>query len=205
MRSWWRSLYTRPVTSRLMFLLLVALCIPAVIACGGGDDDNDSADVSSGDEYLLTPGTSASKVDVAKIDVCATLSDADAAAVADQFKLGGGLAGGAKYTVKRTAETYSADSQKIRPKAGCRVEIDAGGAFGAVVIEVQEADGWSLYSGDSAAKKVSGLGDEAVSVRGATVVKVGNIMLSTGENSMTESLVVELYRKMVPGLRSQLK
>lgn len=189
-----------------LFLLSV-LCIPALVACGGGDDDPGD-DISGGDDVSSSsPAASGSKgnVNIGAIDVCATLSDADVATVAEQRKLGGGAAQGAKYTVKKTPETYNAEAQKVNPKSGCRVEIDAGGAFGLVVIEVQEADGWNLYAGDSGAKKVAGVGDEAVTVRGATVAKVGNVMLSTGENSLTDEFIVELYKKMVPGLRTQLK
>ena len=129
------------------------------------------------------------------IDVCSMLSPADAAEVARERGLNGAQTAKTVYTL--TAKKQAATGSE--PSAGCAFSIDGQGASGTVVIQVSSATNFALYaaSGD----KVSGLGDEAYSDGGSTVVRVGGLMLSTGEDSFTNDFVVALYRKMIPNLK----
>lgn len=189
-------------------LLLSLLSLPALVACGSSGDDATSAGSIAGipGAGATTSSAAAAKTHVASLNVCATLSDDDITAVARSRKLGGDSAATAVYAIKKTPTEHEAAAQKIRPMSGCRISIELpGAASGIVALIAQEADGWSLYAGDSVAKKLTGIGDEAVTVRGTSYMKVGDVQVSAGENSMTDDFTVELLRKMAPGLRSQLK
>lgn len=69
------------------------------------------------------------------------------------------------------------------------------------MIQVVPGDNIAGYSSGT---KVSGLGDEAYDEGGSTVVRVGDVMLQTSENSFGNDFVVALYRKMIPKLRWRL-
>ena len=77
--------------------------------------------------------------------------------------------------------------------------MDSDGHRGVTVIEVVSADDFKLYASDG--KKVLGLGDEAVSVRGTTVVRVGDLMLSIGETTYSQAFLNEILRKVVARLK----
>ena len=57
------------------------------------------------------------------------------------------------------------------------------------------------FSVDSTGAKVSELGDEAYDDGSSTVVRVGSLMISAGEDSFGDSFTTDLLRKMVPNLK----
>ena len=184
----------------MKFRRFVALCvvttIPLLASCGGSDPaaDPSSAPSPDGTAAVDVPATPAGAANSASgVDVCALLTSQDAAAVAQERGLSGG-SGKPTYTLTSTVQDYP---NLAVPTSGCKFTIAGGGASGTVVIEVVSAENFALYSDGEA---VPGLGDEAVSQGGTTVVRVGDLMLQTSENSFTEAFVVALYRKMIPNL-----
>lgn len=172
-------------------------------ACGGGGSAKPSASKASTTTAAASPSqTSAGSTDGAKasragsIDVCGLLSEADAADVAAKAGLGGA---GSSYKLTATKVDQSSSAQ---PMSSCKFKIEAvggGGGGGTVQIDVVDGDNFAIYKGNG--KAVSGLGDEAVSSEGTTVVRVGDLMLQTSEDSFTQSFVVALYQKMIPKMR----
>ena len=177
-------------------MLCVITAIPLLAACGGSDPAADAGSAPSPDgtavvDGLATPAGTANSASA--VDVCALLTSQDAAAVAQERGLSGG-GGNPTYTLTSTKQDSPTSAV---PTSACKFTIAGGGASGTVVIEVVSADNFSLYSDGDA---VPGLGDEAVSQGGTTVVRVGDLMLQTSENSFTEAFAVALYQKMIPNL-----
>lgn len=157
---------------------------------------NENADLSALSSAASPSGGGANAARITSIDVCALLSPADAAAVARDRGLNGAQTAATKYTLTTAPQPSTNPNQ---PSSGCKFSIDGEGAGGTVVILVQSADDFSLYRTDAA--KVSGLGDEAYDDGSSTVVRVGDLMLLTSENSFSDEFVTELYRKMAPKLK----
>jgi len=147
-----------------------------------------------GDTSTKPPASATPTTDIAKIDVCGLLSEDDAAATARAHRLNGAQTDATVYTLTATPQTGTGSE----PVASCKFSIDGQGASGTVVIQVQSARDFSLYASGT---KVPDLGDEAYRDQGSTVVRVGDLMLSAGEDSFTDDFVVDLYRKMIPHLR----
>ena len=189
----------------LRFLMLsVVAAVPLIVACGGDDSPRSDASATtpggapSGASTTVAGGSTTKRRDPASVDVCALLPKADAEAAADVIRQRDGRGTGTKYNLTATKQTYTGAGAV----SGCKFvfdQVDSDGYRGVTVIEVISADDFKLYASDG--KKVLGLGDEAVSVRGTTVVRVGDLMLQAGENTFTESFIVELFRKMAPRLK----
>ena len=126
--------------------------------------------------------------------MCSLLSQEDAAAVARAHSLNGAQTAATVYTLTATPQTDTGSE----PSASCRFSIDGQGAQGTVAIQVQSAQDFAIYS---IGTKVPGSGDEAYRNQGSTVVRVGGLMLSAGEDSFSDDFVVDLYRKMIPHLK----
>lgn len=184
------------MTLKRAIVLCVVALLPLLAGCSSDDKAPDGG-VSGSD---FQPGQSAGESSrAATVDVCALLSEDDAARVARDEGLSGAQTPETEYTLTKSKVEYPEQQQMTSPTAGCEFSISGGGATGNVVIEVVSAENFSLYAGDG--EEVNGLGDEAVSVGGATIVRVDDLMLQTSENSYTEEFVVELYRKMIPNLQ----
>ncbi|MBJ8339523.1 hypothetical protein JGU71_11560 [Antrihabitans sp. YC3-6] len=181
-----------------------AATIPMLAACGGSDGgDSSAANPASADDFTFdTPSEQSSEA--ANVDVCALLSEQDAADVADAAGLAGGRKAGIEYSITATKVEYDPAVQEYSPTSGCKFvfdSVDTDGVAsnsGVVVIETIPADNWDLYTGDGT--PIPGLGDEASTVAGTSYVRVGDLMLRTGQNSFTDSFIVELYKKMAPNL-----
>lgn len=198
----WRAdrVYGPGMRLRRFAMFCVVAAFPLLAACGGSSPaaqptiaevpSATGAPAIGGQE---TPGGTADAI--ADLDVCGLLSSEDAAAVAQERGLSGSAAADTTYSLTSTKVDYSPTSPV--PTAGCSFTIEGGGASGTVVIEVVSADNFALYSDGEA---VPGLGDEAFSGGGTTVVRVGDLMLQTSENSFTESFAVALYQKMIPNM-----
>jgi len=179
---------------------LGAAGVVLLTACGGSTTKAQPAgpqpsSVSGTVDSASSPsGAPTSATDVAAVDVCATLSQADAADVARARGLNGAQTAKTVYTLTKKKQVDTGST----PTSSCEFSIDGQGASGTVVIQVMSADHFDMYavSGD----KVNGLGDEAYSDGGSTVVRVGGLMLATGENSFGNDFVVALYRKIIPHL-----
>lgn len=188
------------MTSRRLRSVCVATLLPLLVACGGstvGSAQSAGPDQPAVGESRADGPSAAARVSsrAGSIDVCALLSDADAAAVARDRGLNGAQTADTKYTLKTTK--VGSTGTVGPPTSGCKFSIDGEGASGTVEIDVVPADNISIYSDG---EKVPGLGDEAYRGGGQTVVRVGDLMLQTSENSFTEGFVVALYRKMIPKL-----
>ncbi|MCW2540173.1 MAG: hypothetical protein JWN95_1898 [Frankiales bacterium] len=202
--------FTAPVRVRLRQLACGTAAVALLAGCGGSaktanpaasEGPNASSATQAGDLSALssvaspsTGGAASSRV--TSIDVCALLSPADAAAVARDRGLNGAQTAATKYSLTTTPQPGTNPNQ---PTSGCKFSIDGEGASGTVVILVQAAENFSLYSTD--ASKVPDLGDEAYDNGSSTVVRVGDLMLLTSENSFSDQFVADLYRKMVPNLK----
>ena len=175
---------------------LVALSAAGILllaGCGGSAGPTSDAAAVGGSS--TTPSSSAAgPADVSKVDVCALLSQEDAAAVARAHSLNGAQTAATVYTLTATPQTDTGTP----PSSSCRFSIDGQGAQGTVVVQVQSADDFAIYSSGT---KVDGLGDEAYRGQGTTVVRVGGLMLSAGEDSFSDDFVVDLYRKMIPHMK----
>lgn len=147
------------------------------------------------DATTVPSGSATTTTDIADIDVCSMLSQADAAEVARQLGLNGAQTAKTVYTLTKKRVDVGGDE----PSVTCKFSIDGQGAEGTVEVQVTSAKDFELYAGTD--HKVSGLGDEAYSDGDDTVVRVGGLMLSTGEDSFDNDFVVALYRKIIPHLR----
>ena len=90
--------------------------------------------------------------------MCSLLSQEDAAATARAHGSNGAQTAATVYTLTATPQTDTG----IGPSASCRFSIDGQGAEGTVVIQVQSAKDFALYSSGT---EVTGLGDEAYKAR----------------------------------------
>jgi hypothetical protein len=176
----------------------LALAVFAV-ACGGSDDkgggilSGNNAPSSAGADVAPTttgqtsrpPGGSAP----ATVDVCALFNADDAKAVVLATKSGPGT---------DTKLTMTKETVQSPTLGSCKMQFD-GTPTGTIQVQALPAGQFWLYKSDG--KSVSGIGDEAVSVRGTTYVRVGQVMLTTGENSFTETFAQEVYKKMAPRLK----
>jgi hypothetical protein len=167
--------------------------------CGGSSGSSAAANgqdaaAIGGDSSTGRSGSAGGGRDPASVDVCSLLSQEDAAAVARDHSLNGSQTDTTVYKLTATPQPKI----DTPPTSGCEFTISSDGAQGTVVIQVQSADDFGLYSSGT---KVPGVGDEAYRGQGTTVVRVGSLMLSAGEDSFTDSFVTDLYRKMAPHLR----
>jgi hypothetical protein len=181
-------------TKRLIALSAAGVMLLA--GCGGNSTKTllPSAAQSDGFGDSAGPASATATSDPADIDVCSLLSQDDAAAVARAHGLNGAQTAATVYTLTATKQTDSG----IEPSSSCKFTIASEGAEGTVIIQVQSAKDFDLYSSGT---KVTGLGDEAYRDQGSTVVRVGDLMISAGEDSFTDDFVVDLYRKMIPNLK----
>jgi hypothetical protein len=184
-------------------LVLLPVAALALAACGGGSSKTQSADspqtnIGAGAESQPAVGSSDSSgsgTSPADVDVCALLSQADADSVARTHGLDGAQTDATVYTLTATKQTDTG----IEPTSSCKFTIASqGGAQGTVVFQVGSAKSFSLYS---SGKKLDGLGDEAYDNDGSTVMRVGDLMLSAGEDSLPDDFTADLMRKMAPHLK----
>ena len=187
------------MTSRRLGLLCIAVLVPILVACGSSTGGTalpaGQGQTESSESEVGAPAAGAASR-AGSIDVCALLSEADAAAVARERGLNGAQTEDTKYTLTSTKVESIGTAE--RPMSGCKFHIDGEGASGTVEIDVAPGDGISIYSDG---EKVPGLGDEAYSGGGQTVVRVGDLLMLTSENSFTQGFAVALYQKMIPNLK----
>jgi hypothetical protein len=119
--------------------------------------------------------------------VCGLFNADDAKAVVLATKSGG--------DTTMTATKVAVTSPKL---GACKFQFD-GTPAGTLVIEAAPADGMSFFRGGS--KPLPGIGDEAFTNAGTPYVRVGGVMLSSGENSFTSNFVIEVFRRMAPKMK----
>ena len=182
------------LTHKLACVLLLPLLV-LLTACGGGDDNNildgggNDAPANSGDLSGFALPTAGAQP--GPVDVCALFTEADARAVQQATQPNGKL------------DSFTATKQAVTSATGgvlgdCKFQWN-GAPTGTLSIQARTTGEMSLLK--SLGKPVPGLGDEAYSYTGATNVRVGNVMLAAGENSFTESFVVEVYKRMIPKMK----
>ncbi len=156
------------------------------------------SDVSSQDlASIMNSASSAASVpssDASHIDVCSMLSQADAQSVAMADKLDGAQTSASVYKLTATKEDPGTED-----RSACRFDISDGGAEGTVLFEVGPGPGIDLYTDGT---KVDGLGDEAyTNSDGGTVVRVGGLLITEGDDSFGGQITLDLLRKMAPNLK----
>jgi hypothetical protein len=217
--------HTRPLaaTASVLTTATAATAIALLLtACGSSGNSGDSADktqvakggatddsagtsaaesgapgasgASSASDGSAGSGGSGSGTNPATVDVCALLSPADANEVARANGLDGAQTAATTYKLTATKQTPTG----IDPSSSCEFTISDDGAEGTVAFQVASAAHFSVYS---SGKKVSGLGDEAYDDGSSTVMRVGSLMISPGEDSFQEDFTTDLLRKMAPNLK----
>lgn len=187
------------MTTTRSVLALGAAGVLLLSGCGGSGGSTSAGVAQAGSGGSAGEGSSASSAatgaDPTKVDVCSLLNQDDANAVARARGLNGAQTDAATYTLTATPK----DEGGTPPSSSCVFHFDGDGAQATVEVQVQSAEDFSLYK--DTGKAVPGLGDEAYKGQGSTVVRVGGLMMSAGENSATDEFVVEMYKKMIPKLR----
>ena len=184
------------------FVLATAIAL-ALTACGGGSSDKSAADsqlsaIESAESQAAALASAVASAepsdDPASVDVCALLSPADATSVAQADKLDGAQTASSVYKLTTHKEDDGAEDS-----SACRFDISDGNAEGTVLFQVGAAVRMDEYSDGT---KVPGLGDEAyINSNGGSVVRVGNLLISEGDDSFTSDLTLDLLRKMAPNLK----
>jgi hypothetical protein len=190
------------VNATKRFVALSAAGVLLLAGCGGNStkasspktQQPGSAVAGLSDASTAPSGSATVTSNAANIDVCSLLSQDDAAATARAHSLNGAQTAATVYTLTATPQTDTGSE----PSSSCAFSIDGQGASGTVVIQVQSAKDFAIYASGT---KIPDLGDEAYRGQGSTVVRVGDLMLSAGEDSFTDAFVVDLYRKMIPHLK----
>jgi hypothetical protein len=186
--------------------LALAAGVLLLTACGSSSSKTSSADSQSAslgattDDSTPSSASSGSGTDsgaetnAADVDVCALLSQTDANEVARAHGLDGSQTAATTYTLTATKQADTG----IDPTSSCTFTIADEGAEGTVAFQVQPAAHFSVYATGT---KVDGLGDEAYDDGSSTVVRVGDLMISAGEDSFQDDFTTDLLRKMVPKLK----
>jgi hypothetical protein len=182
-------------------LALAAGAVLLLTACGSGSPKAQSTDsqppnvgASTASSSAPSAASSGSGTNPGDVDVCALLTPADANEVARAHGLDGAQTATTTYRLTATKQTDTG----IEPTSSCEFTIADDGAEGTVAFQVGSAAHFSVYA---SGKKVDGLGDEAYDDGSATVVRVGNLMISAGEDSFPEDFTTDLLRKMAPHLK----
>jgi hypothetical protein len=173
--------------------IVVALLL---MACGGGDDqgilsggssDRQSSDAPASSQSAGQP--SSSGTDPARVDVCALFDLDDASAVVAATR--SGQPGGSVMTKSAMA----VDTPLL---GSCKFNWN-GSPAGAIQVVAAPASALAIHR--SVGTPVPGIGDEVIHERGTYYLRVGNIMLSIGENSFTSQWVLEMYKRMAPKMK----
>jgi hypothetical protein len=168
-----------------------------------GDNPNGTPDAAITTSPDGGPSPATGDGELGPVDVCAMLTDEEAVEVATVQGLNSDPS--AKYSVEKEKQEYPG-TVLFPPLGGCKFLFYSETSStprsfnGAAVIEVTDAESFDFYKG-AGATPVAGIGDEAVTQLGSTVVRVGDVMMSTGENSFTDAFVIEMYRRMADDLR----
>lgn len=210
----------RAMNIHRLLIPALLLALPLAVACGGDDDadeepdspatsaanetpdsnaDNDIDDDENNDEGATGGSISAVDPRIAEIDLCPMLTDEEANEVANDAGLGGnGVI--ATYTVTRERGEYTEEQQSIRTRSSCRFLIQSdGGGLGIIQVVVTAADDYeSLFK--PGGEPIEGLGDDAVNNAGTIYARVGELMMSPGESSVTNDFEIEIFRKIAPDL-----
>jgi hypothetical protein len=168
-----------------------------LVACGGGDSkggllsgassDAKPADAPAASQPSGQPA--ASGATPAKVDVCGLFNAADAEAVVAATKAG--PPGGSTMTMATVAVNP--------PSLGSCKFVWSGTPTGAIQLVAEPASNLSIHR--SFSTPVAGIGDEVLNERGTYYLRVGNVMLSAGENSFTSNWTLEMYKRMAPKMK----
>jgi hypothetical protein len=179
----------KPHAAALVFIAML------LAACGGGDnkgilsgasDRGDSAVPADARPSGQTTGSGSAP---AKVDVCALFDLDDASAVVAATR--SGQAGGSVMT--KTSVAVNAPSL-----GACKFNWN-GTPAGAIQLVAEPASSLTIHR--SFSTPVPGIGDEVLNERGTYYLRVGNVMLSAGENSFTSQWVLEMYKRMAPKMK----
>ena len=203
---------TRLTHQRILGPTALGVLALVATACGSGASSTSraaaSATSAASTAATSTATTSAATTSAAavgdgsragSIDVCSLLSQSDASAVAKKFKLAGDASATATY--KLTAEKQPPATTSY-PTSSCQFTIaqvtsDNTGSEVTLTISVEPAK----YM-DKTGTKITGLGDEAYDEGAYAQVRVGDLILLTGQNSgADEDFINALYRAIIPNLK----
>jgi hypothetical protein len=202
-------------------IALVVGATLALTACGGsGSGDKSAADaqlssiesavaqasaavgsLDPSDTDFSIPGQPATPVpsdttpdeDASNIDVCALLSPSDAIAVARADQLDPAQTAKSVYTLTRTKEEASQENS-----SACRFDITDTAQEATVLFQVEAGSHIDIYN---LGTKDPGLGDEAyTNENGGSVVRVGGLMITEGDDTFDSKTTLDLLSKMAPNL-----
>jgi hypothetical protein len=184
--------------------LAVAATATLLAACGsssgGGSGAQNAAPNRLAESAAAThPAATSSApagptIDLASVDTCALLSPADANSAAHAEMLD-------EFQTASTVYTLTATKQPDAKGSSCafRIQVPQGDdGSGSVVFHVRSAAGFTVPPDG---EPIAGLGTQAYDTGVSPVVRVGNVVISSDDNSFPDSLTVALLRKMVPKLK----
>jgi hypothetical protein len=181
--------------------VLVAVTALAVAACSSSSSSTNSAaqkqlsEISAATHPSATSSAPAGpKIDLAAVDACALLSSTDANSVAHAEMLD-------EFQKASTVYAFTATKQPDPKGASCKFLIKAPAGEdgeGSAVFHVRSAAGFAVPPDG---QPISGLGTEAYDTGTSPVVRVGNVVISSDDNSFSDDFTVSLIRKMIPKLK----
>lgn len=189
-----------PVTVAVIAAAACTLTAGTLTACGSASSGTSSAQSRLSEISAAThPSTSAAavsgpKIDPAGVDVCALLSAADANTVAHAEQLD-------EFQTPSTVYAFTAAKQTQPGGSACRFRIAAPpgeDGQGSVVFRVVTARGFAVPPDG---RPITGLGDEAYDTGTSPVVRVGTVVISSADDSFSDSLTVALLRTIVPKIK----
>jgi hypothetical protein len=191
------------LTSHVRAAVAVAATATLLAACGssssGGSGAQNAAQkrlsqISAATHPSATSSAPAGPtVDLASVDACALLSPADANSAAHAEMLD-------EFQTASTAYTLTATKQPDAQGSSCKIVIkvpEGDDGSGSAAFHVRSATGFAVPPDGM---PIAGLGTEAYDTGDSPVVRVGNVVISTDDNSFPDDFTVLLLRKMVPKL-----
>ena len=182
---------------------MVAAAATVLAACGSSSNGSSGAQDAARKRLAeisaaTRPGATSSApagptIDLASVDTCALLSPADANSAAHADMLD-------EFQTASTVYTLTATKQTDAHGSSCKflIKVPQGDdGSGSVVFHVRSAAGFTVPPDG---QPIAGLGTQAYDTGVSPVVRVGNVVLSSDDNSFPDSLTVALLRKMVPKL-----
>lgn len=180
---------------------MVAAATALLAACSSSGSGTTSAAQSRLSEISAATHPSATSsapsgptIDLASLDACALLTAADANSVAHAEMLD-------EFQTASTVYAFTAAKQPDPHGSSCKflIKVPQGDdGTGSVVFHVRSAVGFEVPPDGT---PIAGLGTQAYDTGVSPVVRVGNVVISSDDNSFPDSVTVALLRKMVPNLR----
>jgi hypothetical protein len=168
---------------------LLAFCF--VAACGGDDNGGLLSQATNATTVPAVPRgpQQAASLAPGSVDVCKLFNAEDARAVVMATK-----------PPSDVDIRFSAEPLAVRePTLGaCKFRWN-GVPAGSIAIWAMPGTAMSAHR--TLGKPIPNLGDEALTELGTAYLRVGNVMLSVGENSFPLEFVIEMYKRIAPKMK----